>query len=345
MDGRSIFFRSPLRWRQRSIHIANRRGIAMTKPLVLLTHWVHDSVRERLLHHLPEAECIDARDSAVLEEILPRASVCYGAPPMPLLPRARVLRWIQLQWAGVSFELCDALRGSSIQLTNMAGLYGPTIAEHALGLMIGVARNFHRAMRQQHEHLWRRDLGESMVDLQGKTAAILGVGNIGQHIARLCQAFGMRVLGCRRSGLATACVDEMFPPSRLVDMLRPADFVVVAAPLTRETDGMLGQAEFAALKRGSFFINVSRGRIAREEVLVESLRSGQLAGAGLDVFSVEPLPKEHPLWTMPHVMITPHYSAEIINRSPQPGERFLRNLKAYLAGDGLQNVVDVARGY
>jgi phosphoglycerate dehydrogenase-like enzyme len=315
------------------------------KPLVLIATSMHEASWKRLLAEFPEVEAMDASNPALQEQLLPRAEIIFGAPPVELVPRAPALRWIQLNSAGVPLDLCNALRGRDVKLTNLAGLYGPTIAEHTLGLMLMVARNLHRAMRQQHERLWQRDLRESMVDLSGKTAAIVGVGNIGQNIARLCQAFGMHVRGCRRTPRATPCVDQLYAPPQLREMIADADFVIVAAPLTRETDGMLGEAEFSAMKRGVFFINISRGRIAREVALLDALRSGQVAGAGLDVFAVEPLPRDHPFWDMPQVVITPHYSGETVNMSTQSSELFLRNLRAYLEGRPFGHVVDIARGY
>jgi phosphoglycerate dehydrogenase-like enzyme len=315
------------------------------KPLILLSGWLPDATRSRALSEFPETEVLDARDKALLEQIIPRATVLYGTPPVSVLPRAKSLRWIQLNSAGVAIDLCDALRGADIRVTNLAGLYGPTIAEHALALMLMIARNLHRALRQQHDRLWHRDIRHGLGDLAGKTVAIVGLGNIGQHIARLCQAFGMRVLGSRRTPRTTPCVDRVYGPEKTIEMLAQADFVVVAAPLTRETDGMLGQAEFAAMKRGVFFVNVSRGRITREEVLLEGLRSGHVAGAGLDVFATEPLPADHPLWDMPQVVITPHFCGDTVNLSAQPGELFLRNLRAWLDGKPLGHVVDVGRGY
>jgi phosphoglycerate dehydrogenase-like enzyme len=315
------------------------------KPFVLLATPLHASARGRLAREFPEVEAFDAADKPLLETHLPRATIAFGAIPAALVPRATNLRWIQLNSAGVPLDLCDALRGTGIQLTNLAGLYGPTIAEHTLGLMLMVARNLHRAMRQQQEHRWQRDLRETMVDLAGQTAAIFGVGNIGQHIARLCQAFGMHVRGCRRTPRATPCVDQLFGPTQLRELLTGADFVIVAAPLTRETDGMLGPAEFAAMKPGAFFINISRGKIAQEAALVNALRAGHIAGAGLDVFAVEPLAQDHPFWDMPQVVITPHYSGEIVNLSSQSSDLFLRNLRAFLAGKPVGHVVDVTLGY
>jgi len=315
------------------------------KPQVLLAGWLHDTTRERLKSEFPQVEVIDGRDKALLEQRIPHGTVIYGTPPVQLLLQAKALRWIQLNSAGVSLGLCDALQGADIRVTNLAGLYGPTIAEHALGLMLMLARNLHRAMRQQHDRLWSRDIRHGLGDLGDKTVGVVGLGNIGQHIARLCQAFGMRVLGTRRTPRTTPCVDRVYGPEKTTEMLAQADFVVVAAPLTRETDGMLGQADFEAMKRGVYFVNISRGRIAREDVLLEALRSGHVAGAGLDVFATEPLPADHPLWEMAHVVITPHFCGDTVNLSAQPGELFLRNLRAWLDGKPLGHVVDISRGY
>src|SRR5262245_16214913 len=139
----------------------------MNKPLILLAVQTHHATQVRLTNEFSEVEAVNAADRAVLQERLPRATVLFGAPPVSLLPQARALRWIQLNSAGVSLDLCDALSGRDVQVTNLAGLYGPTIAEHTLALMLMLARNLQRAQRQQHEQVWRRDLRETMVDLAG----------------------------------------------------------------------------------------------------------------------------------------------------------------------------------
>lgn len=313
--------------------------------LVLLAAWIHDDVRQQLLHQFPECRFEDARDRSTLERLLGEAEIVYGTPPAELLPKAGRLRWIQLPAAGVPWELCDGLKGRDVLVTNLAGLYGPTIAEHALALMLVVSRNFHIAFRQQMERVWRRDLSQTMRDLHGKTSAIIGLGNIGQNIARLCRCFGMRVVGCRRTMQPTPHVDQLFPCDRIGEMVSEADYVVVAAPLTRQTAGMLGPAEFGAIKPGAIYVNVSRGAVADEDALLDALRSGHLAGAGLDVFAVEPLPPEHPLWTLPNVVITPHYSGETVNQSAQPGHLFTRNLRRYLKNEEIGHRVNLELGY
>jgi phosphoglycerate dehydrogenase-like enzyme len=184
-----------------------------------------------------------------------------------------------------------------------------------------------------------------MADLAGRTLAVVGAGNIGQNIARLAKAHGMQTLGCRRRPHTTPYIDRIYPREELRAMLAEADFVAVAAPLTRETEGMLGAAEFAAVKPGAFYVNVSRGPVAQEAALLAALQSGRLAGAALDVFAAEPLPPEHPLWAMPQVLISPHYSGEVVNTSSLPAERFARNLRAWLAGRPLEGVVKLELGY
>jgi phosphoglycerate dehydrogenase-like enzyme len=184
-----------------------------------------------------------------------------------------------------------------------------------------------------------------MSNLHGRTLAVIGLGNIGQNIARLARAFGMRVIGCRRTDRPTPFVDQVFPCADLHRMLAEADYVAVAAPLTAQTTGLLGPAEFAAVKRGARYINVSRGAVAEETALVEALRSGQVAAAGLDVFAVEPLPPDHALWAMPQVVISPHYSGETVNLSALPAERFARNLRAWVEGRELEGRVNLEWGY
>lgn len=312
---------------------------------VVLAAWIHDEVRRLLAEQFPECRFEQALDRAALERLLPEAEIVYGRPPADLLAQAQRLRWVQLPAAGVPWDLCDALKDRSVLVTNLAGLYGPTIAEHALALMLVLARNFPVAFRQQMQRLWQRDLSRTMRDLQGKTAAIVGLGNIGQHIARLCRCFGMRVIGCRRGMQPTPHVDRLFPREHLRDCLAEADHVVVAAPLTRETRGMLDRDAFAAVKPGAFYINISRGAVADEQALLEALNAGRLAGAGLDVFAVEPLPPEHPLWTLPQVVITPHYSGETVNQSAQPGLLFARNLRRFLLGKPIGHLVNLNLGY
>jgi phosphoglycerate dehydrogenase-like enzyme len=299
----------------------------------------------RFTAEFPGCDFIDAREPSVFDAHWARAVATYGLPPVGRLGEAGNLRWVQLISAGVPADLCPAARQGGVTVTNLAGLYGSSIAEHALALMTMLARNLHVAVRNQQGRQWDHTVADTMADLQGRTLAVVGLGNIGCGIARLARAYGMRVVGCRRTDRPTPHADRLYPCRELRAMLAEADYVAIAAPLTAQTEGMLGPAEFAAMKRGVVYVNLSRGGIAQEEALLEALRGGQVAAAGLDVFAVEPLPAGHPFWDMPQVIISPHYSGEVINASSRPAERFARNLHAWLNQDDLEGKVDLDWGY
>src|SRR5262245_14618654 len=317
----------------------------MSKTEVLLLHWLPDGERERLAERHPAFAFLDGREVPAFERHHATAAIVYGAPPLERLGQMTGLRWVQLASAGVPQDLCPVAQRRGLTVTNLAGLYGPTIAEHALTLMSLLSRNLQVVLANQKQRRWDRSVAVTMRDLHGRTLAVIGLGNIGQAIARLARAHGMRVLGCRRTGRETPFVDRVYAPSELPAMLAQADVVAVSAPLTRHTQGLLGPTEFAALKPGALFVNVSRGAVAREDALLAALRLGQVGGAGLDVFAVEPLPTDHPFWDMPQVVVSPHYSGETVNLSSQPAQRLARNLEAWSAGRPLEGVVDLEWGY
>jgi phosphoglycerate dehydrogenase-like enzyme len=242
-------------------------------------------------------------------------------------------------------DLCPPARRRGLTVTNLAGLYSLTIAEHALALLTVLARNLHVALRNQALGRWDRDVARTMTDLHGRTLGVVGLGNIGQAVARLARAYGMRVVGCRRTDRPAPHVDRQYPLAELRAMLAEADGVVVAAPLTARTEGLLGPAEFAAMKRGVLYVNVSRGGVAQEAALLAALEAGHVTAAGLDVYATEPLPPGHPFWWMPQVLVSPHYSGETVNQSALPAQRFARNLRAWAAGRPLEGIVDLEWGY
>jgi phosphoglycerate dehydrogenase-like enzyme len=317
----------------------------MAKPLILILEWLPDGVLTRLATRFPECAFVEARAADVRDRMLKDAVVTYGMPPVAKLAEAEQLRWIQLISAGVPQELCPVAKARGLIVTNLAGLYGASIAEHALGMMSALSRNLHVAMRNQAERRWDRTVAQTMTDLHGKTLAVIGLGNIGQNIARLARSHGLRVVGCRRTPRPTPYIDHLYGSDELHAMLAEGDLVAVALPLTARTEGMLGTAEFAAMKRGAVYVNVSRGSVAQENALLEALHSGQVAAAGLDVFAVEPLATDHPLWSRPQVLISPHVSGETINQSSLPAERLARNLASWLAGADLEGRVDHDQGY
>lgn len=317
----------------------------MSKPLIPLLDWFPDGWLERWQSEFVDFDFVDVRDPAVRDGRLNEAVATFAIPPVDRIADMRKLRWIQLLSAGVPPELCPIARQRGLLVTNLAGLYGTAIAEHALALMLLLSRNLHIAYCQQLERKWDKSINQTMTDLHGKTIAIIGLGNIGQEIARLCRALGMRVLGCRRTDGLVPGIDQLFPLTQLEAMLAEADYVVVSAPLTRHTEKLLGRREFAAMKRGAIYINVSRGAIAQEDALLEALQSGHLRGAGLDVYAVEPLPADHPFWTHPQVIVSPHYSGDSVNLGSLPAERFARNLRSWQQGKELEGVVDLEQGY
>jgi phosphoglycerate dehydrogenase-like enzyme len=318
----------------------------MAHPTIAVLAWLPDGVFEQFQSDHADFDWRDARTPDALNKHLAEATITYGLPPVDRLAEAPGLRWVQLISAGVPPELCAAARQRDITVTNLAGLYGPSIAEHALGLLILLTNNFHAAMRNQLREVWARDVGNRIGDLRGKTLAVIGLGNIGRNVARLARAFGMQVIGCRRRGeLPVPEADRVYPVEQIRHMLAEADCVVVAAPLIASTEGMLGPREFAAMKPGAIYVNVSRGPVAREEALLEALRSGRLAAAGLDVFATEPLPPGHPFWQMPQVVVIPHFAGEAINQSARPAERFRRSLAAWQTKRPLEGLVDLEWGY
>ena len=317
----------------------------MSKARVVVAAWMPDSVFEKLAQRRPEFDWIDGREPTVLDRTLSSANILYGLPPVPRLAQASELRWIQLISAGVPEELCPLAQERKIVVTNLAGLYGNSIAEYAFALMTVLARRLHLAFRNQAARVWDRDIARGVSNLHGKTLALVGLGDIGRAMARLARAYGMRVIACRRTGRPSPEVDRLYPLNELHAMLAEGDFVSAVAPLIASTQGMLGPAEFAAMKPGVIYINVSRGPIAREDALLDALKRGHVAAAGLDVFSTEPLPTEHPFWTMPQVALCPHVAGEVINQSDRPAERFARNLAAWSLSRPLEGLVDLAWGY
>lgn len=263
---------------------------------------------------------------------------------------ARQLKWLHLASAGATHVLFPEMIASDIIVTNSRGLYGIPIAEHVLGMMIILARKLHEAYRFQLEDKWaRREMFArypTFSELYGQTAGIIGLGDIGFAVAERVKALGMRVIASkRRVGASPACVDELLGPEGLPRLLRESDFVIIAAPLTPETQGLIGERELRMMKPSAYIINVGRGAIIQEAVLIRALKEGWIAGAGLDVTEVEPLPAESELFRLPNVFLTPHYSGLRPHYWEHAMGIFTPNLGRFLRGEPLLNVVDKRSGY
>jgi phosphoglycerate dehydrogenase-like enzyme len=297
-----------------------------------------------LAREIPEAEIAAAEEQDLLPEI-PAAEAFAGFPNAELIRAGKKLRWIHVHSAGVEYYAIPEVVEGPLTLTSAKIIQGPEIADHALALLLALTRRLHEIIpRREHEEYARSRY--QPIELQRKTAVIIGLGGIGVQIAERAAAFGMRVLAVDPKDVPyLRAVERCEKPDRLHDLLPAADVLFVAAPLTPETRKMLGAEELALLRRGAYFINVSRGELVDTDALAAALARGHLAGAGLDVTDPEPLPKGHALWKMENVIITPH----IAGVSDHIHERRLalvkENIQRFVRGLPLRNVVDKAKGY
>ena len=276
------------------------------------------------------------------------ADAAFGTLPPDLLATARNLKWLQAPAiAPPAGYYSPELVAHPVVVTNFRGIFNEHIAAHILAFVLAFARGFARYIPQQLRHEWSpAPLDTGTVYLPESTALIVGVGGIGAETARLCAAFGMRVIGvdARRTDRPEGVV-ELHRPERLDDLLPQADFVILTIPHTPETDGFMNAARFARMKPSAFFINIGRGQTTRLDDLVAALRSGEIAGAGLDVFEEEPLPSNHPLWDAPGVLLTPHTAGYGPYLDDRRQEIIVDNAQRFIRGEPLRNVVDKAHWF
>ena len=256
---------------------------------------------------------------------------------------ADALKWIHWSGAGVDAVLFDALRDSDVVLTNTAGVFDRPMAEFALATVLAFAKRVPENTRLQQSRIWKQRLAETVA---GKRALIVGAGSIGTCIGGLLKAVGMQVTGLSRTGRDNDPVfGRVHPLPRLDEELAEADYVILIPPLTAETRGMFGRAQFAAMRADARLLNLGRGALVDETALIDALDAGTIAGAGLDVFATEPLPGDSPLWGMDQVIVSPHMSGDVAETLEQMAEVFLYNFERYRKGETLRNVVDKTRGY
>ncbi len=323
---------------------------------------IHPAVSEARLAKIRAAAVpmavVQAHSDAEALDLIADADALFGYLTPPLLKAARKLRWAQAPTASMEKYLYPDLAAAPIVVTNMRGIFSDVIADHVFGFILCFAKNFHIYIRHQAQGLWQalgREAGElpgyggpgevhpsdrAAMTLADCTLGMFGLGGIGLETARRGLAFGMRVVAVDPKVAAPPPGVTLLRPDRLEDLLRESDFVVIAAPHTPATGHLFNRRVIRQMKKTAYLINVGRGVIVDLADLTAALAAGDIAGAGLDVVETEPLPGKHPLWKMPNVIITPHTAAA----SPRVAERHLQtlldNLKRFVGGEPLLNVVD-----
>jgi phosphoglycerate dehydrogenase-like enzyme len=315
---------------------------------MIISQNINQAFVNQIKEQLQDWEVIVGKDKEVWQDHLKDAEIIAGWKKEMeedcLLPDSK-LKWIQTWSAGVNSLPLDKLQSREILLTSANGVHSYPISETIFALMLGLTRKIHSYVKNQQIKKWHHaNMG---LEIHEKTIGIIGVGAIGKETAKIAKAFGMNVLGVRHSGAPCDFVDEMYTADQLNLVLPQCDYVVVTLPLTKETYHLFHKEQFEQMKPSSFFINIGRGEIVVEDDLIEALKSGTIAGAGLDVFATEPLPEDSPFWEMDNVIVTPHTSGSTGHYNQRVMEDILLpNLKSYLSQKiPAINLVDYTKGY
>lgn len=318
-------------------------GSAMIRLLILLT--LPEKIRMQYYRGLREAfpeMSIDLVDHhSKVDPYIGSADILltFGAHMAdPVLEKGKNLKWIQALGTGVDGIVDRPPFREGVLVTNMHGLHGDSVPEAAVMLMLALARDLPRAMRNRSARKWERYPSQL---LKGKTVGIFGVGAIARSLAPKCKSFGMRVVGITSSVRSMGGFDRMVHRDEIATAVRELDFLVLLTPFTAETRGIVGEKVIRAMKPSAFLVNLARGGIVDEDALVSALRENRLAGAALDVFATEPLPEGHPLWSMDNVIVTPHLGGFHDQYAEEALPTVVENFRKFLAGDldNMKNVV------
>ncbi len=296
------------------------------------------------------ADVVVAKTEADLNREIVDADAVIGGVSKEQFAKAKKLKWLQTTSAGVeAYSFWPAFRDSDVMLTNCKVVQGPTIGDHAFALLLALTRGLHEYIpNRSGERAWKRraDAPKGMTELPGMTAVIIGVGGIGTQIAQRAHGFGMNVIGVDPKDLPVSVfVPTIVPPDRLDEVLPKADVVFVSAPLTPRSEKMIAARQFDLMKRGAYFVAVSRGRLYDKQALVKALDSQKLAGAGLDVTDPEPLPKDDALWQFDNVVITPHIASASHGSNMRRLGVIAGNIGRFARSEPLTHVVDKSKGY
>ena len=307
---------------------------------------------EQIRNVSPNVDVVESKDKKEALQLIEDGDILYaGFFSKELFLAAKRLKWIQTSGAGVEGFLFPEVVNSQVIVTNAGGVHPTPVSEHVIGMMLCFCRKLHVFIRNQTEKKWERaeswTSAEQIWELSGKTLGIIGLGRIGTEIATKAKCLGMKVIATKRDPSHTAMtgVDRLIRSADLSELLAGSDFTVLSLPLTKETQGMIGEAQLKSMKRTGILINVSRGKIIQEDKLIEALKQGWIAGAGLDTFENEPLPEKSELWNFKNVIITPR----IAGLTPYYMERltdiFCENLNHFIRNEPMINVVDKTHGY
>ena len=334
----------------------------MDEPIeVLITLPFTDELMKKITDISPRIvlEKIVARKvEDVSEEVWKQVEVLYTNRVLPKPEQAPHLRWVQFHWAGLDHALDEPiLHREGMSITSMSGASAPQMAEHAVMMMLALGHHLPDVFAHQKRSDWPSGRWElfNPLELRDSTVGIVGYGSIGRQIARILQAFGVTVLATKRDirhpedtgytleGLGDPggdLVNRLYPPQALCSLLKECDYVVVTLPRTKTTRGYLGAKELASFKPGAFLVDISRGDIVDHNALIPLLREHKIAGAALDVFPVEPLPADSPLWKLPNVIVTPHIAGFSPHYDERAAELFTQNLRRYMDELPLYNRLD-----
>jgi len=299
----------------------------------------------------PNVKVLHSQDKTELMNLIKDADILFaGIFSREMFLAASKLKWIQTFWAGVERFLIPEVIESQVVITNAGGIHPTPVSEHVIGMMLCFSRKLHFFIREQMQRKWKKrdeELLGQFSELSGKTVGIVGLGRIGTAVAAKAKCLGMNVIATRRNPSAPKpdYVDKVVSPENLKELMAESDFVVLSLPLTKDTDGMIGETQLRSMKNTSYLINISRGKIVQEDKLIQALKEGWIAGAGLDAFENEPLPQDSPLWGMENVIITPHVAGLTPYYLDRATDLLCENLKRFINGENLINVVDKNLGY
>ena len=336
--------------------MSSRTEPSSTKLLICVLHtfseWNAKPVMaETIRAKWPQIKVVHLPDYGQVAAEIPDADIFVGSVlRAPQFATAKKLKWIHSTSAGVAQLMYPELQSSQVVVTNASGVFSVPMAEHIIGLLLAMARNFPDTLRQQEKAIWSQqelwDKPQHLAEVNGTVLHVVGYGSIGREVGKRAQALGMRVWGVTRSGRGELThAEKIIAASELHAVLPQADYILLCAPDTAETKTLIGEKELARLKRGARLVNVGRGSLWDEAALIRALENGTLAGAATDVAETEPLPASSPLWRAPNLFITPHTSALSDRLWPRETALLMDLLERWFDGRELTNRVEIARGY